>query len=407
MNYIYKLIDKLRSDKIFRNSIVISGFMIFGQLLSIYRERVLANYVGIGAELDIYNTAFRVPDIIMTILLSVVATGIIVPYLSAEYNSQVTEDRDKYNSKFNNSLILFLIIIFILIIFTFTFMPYIMRLLTRDIVTGADFEQLILLSKILLIQPLFLGLSILFSSLGQIRDKFILSSLSPIIYNFGIIFGIIFLYKDHGLLGIIIGVVVGAMGHFILQLFHLRKNPIHIHLKHFNKNYIIKHFRLAVPRSGSLLLTEVKNTLFNFILLSVGAGALSIYRLINNIINIPPSIISGGVGTSSLPTLSKYYNDNKYEEHNKLFLNSIYKVLLIVCPLTIILYIYARDIIGFIYGYKINNINEMVSFMQAVILQVIVFSITVQFTNYFSSMKLQGLIFKANLIGTVLIFIHF
>ncbi|MCX8501942.1 MAG: hypothetical protein ORO03_09660 [Alphaproteobacteria bacterium] len=231
---LFSLIKRLKEDKIFFNSMIVSGFMIFGQLLSVYRERVLASYIGIGAQLDIYNTAFRIPDIIMAILMSLVATSTIIPFMSQEYYS----DNNKYNSKFNSSLILFLSLILIIIIITAIFMPFVLKLLVKDNIVGQDFTQLVLLSRLLLLQPLLLGLSILFSSLGQIRDRFILSSLSPIIYNAGIIFGVIVLYNKYNLVGVIIGVLIGALGHLLLQLLHLRYNPINIHIRHFKREFI-------------------------------------------------------------------------------------------------------------------------------------------------------------------------
>lgn len=73
----------------------------------------------------------------------------------------------------------------------------------------------------------------------------------------------------------------------------------------------------------------------------------------------------------------------------------------------IFVYLYAESIFRIIYGSNISNITEMVFFLKIIIWQVIIFSITIQFTTYFNSIKSPSTIFKANLIGSFFIFIHF
>ncbi|MBI2556595.1 MAG: murein biosynthesis integral membrane protein MurJ, partial [Planctomycetes bacterium] len=43
-------------------------------------------------------------------------------------------------------------------------------------------------------------------------------SFAPILYNFGIILGILFLFPSFGVRGIIYGVLFGAFMHFMIQL---------------------------------------------------------------------------------------------------------------------------------------------------------------------------------------------
>ena len=97
----------------------------------------------------------------------------------------------------------------------------------------------------------------------------------------------------------------------------------------------------------------------------------------------------------------------KYKEHNRLFLNSIYKIIFTMSIIAIFIYLYAESIFRIIYGSNISNIAEMIFFLKIIIWQVIIFSITIQFTTYFNSIKSPSTIFKANLIGSVFILIHF
>jgi putative peptidoglycan lipid II flippase len=48
--------------------------------------------------------------------------------------------------------------------------------------------------------------------------------LSPVFYNVGIIFGIIFLFPQFGVYGLGFGVIIGAILHFLIQAIVVYKN---------------------------------------------------------------------------------------------------------------------------------------------------------------------------------------
>ena len=94
---------------------------------------------------------------------------------------------------------------------------FLMPFITRIIFPGFDLEatkQTVLLSRILLAQPILLSLSGFFGSINQTALRFVAFAASPILYNLGIIGGILFLVPKLGLMGLAIGVVVGAFFHF-------------------------------------------------------------------------------------------------------------------------------------------------------------------------------------------------
>ena len=399
---LFSLIKRLREDKIFLNSMIVSGFMIFGQLLSVIRDRFLIQYVGIGSELDIYNTAFRIPDLILAILMSLIASGTVIPFYNKEY---LDGDNVNYNKKFNSSLILFLFLITLLCVIALIFMPFILSIFIKDF-NNIDSETLIYLSRLLLIQPILLGSSILISTIGQIKERFILYSLSPIIYNLFIILGTLFLYKDFGLKGIIFGVIIGAVAHLLLQFIHFKYSDIKLSFSHFDWKYAKEHILLALPRSGSYIITELRNIFFTSISISAGASIYTIYRLAMNISNIGPAIIANGLSSSSIPRLSALYINHKYEEHNKLFLRNIISISCMMLCIMFILYLFCNNIVRIIYGND-PNIYNVVDFINSSLLYILFFALTLQFTTYFNSIKKPKMIMYSNIIGIILLIGHY
>src|SRR3989339_145783 len=57
-------------------------FAIASQVLALLRDRLFANYFGAGTELDVYYTAFRIPDALYIVIASFVSVSVIIPFLS-------------------------------------------------------------------------------------------------------------------------------------------------------------------------------------------------------------------------------------------------------------------------------------------------------------------------------------
>ena len=70
------------------------------------------------------------------------------------------------------------------------FAPAILRLLFPQFEAGGHMLELVLLTRIMLLQPVLLGLSNILAGVTQSRKRYWLYSISPLLYNLGIIFGI-------------------------------------------------------------------------------------------------------------------------------------------------------------------------------------------------------------------------
>ena len=77
--------------------------------------------------------------------------------------------------------------------------------------SGTDLSKYILYTRILMIQPIFLGLSTLISTLAQSRHQFYLYGIAPLIYTLTIICSIVFGYNKFGASALVFGVLLGAV----------------------------------------------------------------------------------------------------------------------------------------------------------------------------------------------------
>ena len=127
----------------------LAGFSIFSQILAFLRDRLLAHYFGAGEALDIYYTAFRIPDFIFVTLGSLVSISVLVPMFSRKAIGNGGEVKSYINSIFTS----FSILIIGSCALFFVFMPQIAALLFKGF-SAETLIQIIKFSRILLLSPI-------------------------------------------------------------------------------------------------------------------------------------------------------------------------------------------------------------------------------------------------------------
>jgi len=337
---------------IFRNSLLLAFFSAVSLLLGIIRDRLLADHVGIGFTLDLYNASFRIPDLLYGTLLAFISAGTVVPFLTKE-------DKDGRQISPLHRLIalssLFLIINLVVGITLFIALPFIAHL----IVPGFTLEQresYITLTRVLMIQPLLIGLASLFSCYAQLRNEFFLLGVSPLLYSIGIIYGVIYLYPVYGVKGLITGVLIGAALSLLLQTFSLRTLRKH-HFKHIFSWYLTKEaIRLALPRSGTNIITQVRTIIFHGFATVLGPGYLSAYLFALRVTDAVVQIVQQSVTTASIPVLSRDYSENKID----LYKRTVRKYTTILFGIgalsSVLIFTVQEHLVGLLYGHSSMNV---------------------------------------------------
>lgn len=293
---------------------LLAVFALFSQVLALIRDRLLAYFFGAGSTLDTYYAAFRIPDIIFVAIASMVSVYVLIPFLAEK--SSISKEKEKEFINIIFSAFFFIIIAVSAVAFIFT--PQIMKVFFPGFTNPEQFGNLILLTRVLLLQPIFLGFSNLFASVTQIHKKFILYSLSPVLYNIGIILGIIFFYPSFGFIGLGFGVVLGALFHFIIQLPFIIKNGLFPKIifgklwSHFND--IKKVIFLSLPRTFALSAHQI-SLLFLISFASImEKGSIAVFNFSFNLQSVPLTIIGVSYSVATFPTLAKMFSNGETKE---------------------------------------------------------------------------------------------
>ncbi|MFA6340828.1 MAG: lipid II flippase MurJ, partial [Candidatus Paceibacterota bacterium] len=160
---------------------LLAFFAISSQLLALIRDRLLASHFGAGHLLDLYYAAFRIPDFIFITVGSMVSVSVLIPFLVEKM-----KDGPEEGKKFiGNIFTFFFSLIIVTSAIVFFFIPWINKLLFTGF-SDADLVTVNTLTRVLLLSPIFLGISNIFGTLTQTYKRFLIYSLSPLLYNIGI-----------------------------------------------------------------------------------------------------------------------------------------------------------------------------------------------------------------------------
>src|SRR3989338_9318559 len=110
-------------------------FAICSQLLALVRDRILAAQFGAGNTLDLYYSAFRIPDVLFVIAASVVSISVLIPFLIERFDAGEKEAKEFIDTVFS----FFFCFIALLGIIAFIFAPYFMKILFPAFATRSSF----------------------------------------------------------------------------------------------------------------------------------------------------------------------------------------------------------------------------------------------------------------------------
>jgi putative peptidoglycan lipid II flippase len=184
------------------------------------------------------------------------------------------------------------------------YMPSFLAFLYPNFATAPQHDEFVLLARILLLQPILLGLSGILGSVTQVHRRFVLFAISPVLYNLGIILGTIVLYPLWGLPGIGLGVVIGAIAYLVVNIPIVMEAGVMPRFRVPTYALMVSVIRDSVPRSLALGMGSVTALLLTAFASRVGTGAVSVFTFASNLEAVPLALIGSSYAVAAFPALS-------------------------------------------------------------------------------------------------------
>ena len=327
-------------------SLILAVSYLGSAFLGLFRDRLLAGTFGAGNELDVYYAAFTVPDFIALILIFGAISAAVIPIFSS-YLMSSKEEAWEYASVFLNIFLGFLILVCaILIIFT----PYFVSLIAPGF-SGEKKELTVQLMRIMFLSPIILGVSNIISGILQVFHRFLVTALAPLMYNLGIITGILYFYPSMGLKGLAWGVVLGGVLHLLIQipafLFSGFKYKLSFNYKHPG---VSKTLKLMVPRSLGLGAGQLNTIAITAIASTLMSGSIAVFNLANNLSAILINAVAVSLSTASFPSMSMAFLRAEEEKFLTKFSGAFRQAIFLTIPLSILILILRAQIVRVVLG---------------------------------------------------------
>ena len=320
-------------------------FSIVSGLLGLFRDRFLAGMFGASRTLDIYYASFRVPDFLYTLLLFFTASTAIIP-LFLERNAK---DKRAAENFFGTLLLFFTVIMVVCGIAAFIGMPHLSRLLLPGF-SEADVTTSTTLARILLLSPLLLGISNIFSGVAQSFRRFFVYALSPVLYNIGIIFGVLVFLPIGGLRGLSWGVALGAFMHMVVQLVAIVGMGVRPRYEHISWVDIKKVVLLSFPRTLGLATTQIAALILTGIASTLHKGSIAIFTLASNLENLPITMVGLSYSVAAFPSLTSFSLANARDHFEEHFSAAFKHILFWTVPFSALLLVLRAQIVRVVLG---------------------------------------------------------
>ena len=295
-------------------AILLSVSALGSRGLGVLRDYIFAKTFGVGAEggrfaLDAYFVAFKIPDFLYVMLIFGAMSAAFIPLYTQLLKKDGKERAFLFASEVMNGLFTLL---FLISGICFILAPWLIPFLAQGY--SPELQTLTVdLTRILLLSPLFLGLSGVLQGVENAHKSFWGAALAPLVYNGSIIAAAYWFAPTYGVYALAWGAVVGTFLHFLVQLPGTLHTGFRYRFRFAWKGKEFREFlRLVVPRLFGTSAAQV-GVLFNtFLCTLLPLGSLSIYNYAFNLESIAYGVVAISVSTAVFSTLAEHADNPEH-----------------------------------------------------------------------------------------------
>jgi putative peptidoglycan lipid II flippase len=340
-----------------RSSLIIAVFFGLDKILAFGRAIIINNQFGLSYELDVFNAANNIPDL-LSALISGGALGVALIPVLADYLA--TRGRKDAWDLFTRILNLAFITTAAISIVIALIAPW---MIANIIAPGFPGEQQALaveLMRLDLVAILIFSISGLSMAGLQANKHFILPALAPALYNIGQIFGALVLASEvgysfgsitlpsygYGVHGLVYGVILGALLHLGIQIpgllrYGFRWRPV-IGLRSAGVQQVMT---LLGPRVLTMFFIQLFFITRDNLASRLGEGSVTALNLGWFIMQVPETLLGTAVAIALLPSISELFSQGDRDGFRDTVRGTIRVIIALTVPSAVLLGVGLRPLV--------------------------------------------------------------
>ncbi|MDP3996942.1 MAG: murein biosynthesis integral membrane protein MurJ [Candidatus Andersenbacteria bacterium] len=338
------------SSRVVSAALILGAASLGSRFMGLIRERVFTTTFGAGDTFDAFVAAFRLPDLIFNLVVVGALSAAFIPL----FTEKLVHSKDKKKREaFDFSLSVLHLVLIVVIIFSILYVMLadkIVPLITPGF-SGGKLAMTIMLSRVMALQPILLSISFIFSGVLNSFKRFVAYAMAPILYNVGIIIGVVWLVPMMGVSGLGWGVVLGAALHMLVQL----PSAIAVGwrwrlIMEWSSVDVKKLRRMIIPRIFGLAGTQVNLFLVTIIGSGLAAGTISVFHLASNVQSLPIGVFGLAFAQAAFPTLAEQVARGQEKEFRNTLTKTFRYILFLVVPVAVFFFLLRAQLIRVLFG---------------------------------------------------------
>ncbi len=291
-----------RNRNIARSTLIVMIAFGIAKIISLAQTVIIARVFGLSQDWDAFVAANSIPELIFTLIAGGALAHAFIPVFGGFL---ARGDKDGAWRTASHVINTIFTATFVVSVITFFAAPWLVANVVAPGFDAVAQSQTVELMRILLVSTLIFSVSGISMGILQSHNHFLLPALAPIMFDLGILFGVLFLITPLGVNGVAVGAVLGAAMHFGIQIpgliyFRAQWRPQF----GFNDPILWRIIRLMLPRIAGLGVFSVNFIIMNNIASRLGVGSVSALSWGWRLMQIPQTLIGTAMGTVIFPTLA-------------------------------------------------------------------------------------------------------
>jgi putative peptidoglycan lipid II flippase len=365
-----------------RATFILTGAFVVSRVFGLVRTFLFAFVFGAGATSDAYLQAFYIPDFIF----NVVAGGALASAFIPVFTKYMAGDKDEKSAwhissaALNLAIAIMIVLALLAIIFAGQIIPLYnpKPLADSPQVYAAHISLITMLARIMLLQAVVLGGGVIVTSILNARQNFLLPAIGTVLYNVGIIIGLLpgvylaFRGQRNDLFAVYAatwGVVLGAILQVAIQIPGLVKVGMRYTFS-FDWRHpgVIQIGRMMVPRIINAAMLYFSIFVDRYLITYLGVflaadlvnGLVTQYYQALQILLLPLGIFGMAVSTAAFPTLAENVAKGRMDRLRSIIQETLRSILFLSIPSSIGLIVLGLPIVQVLLEHGAYNLQSAI-----------------------------------------------
>ena len=338
----------------------VSALTLLSRIAGLARESLKAFAFGAGMQMDAFEAAFRLPNILRRLFAEGAFSQAFVPILSEYRRARGDAATRDLAGRVATLLAVVLVALSALGIVA---APWLVYLLASGFAqTPGKVELTADLIRIMFPYILFISLVSLAGGVLNVYRRFAIPAFTPVLLNVSMIAAAIYLapHVDPPILALAWGVAIGGVAQLLFQLWPLARLHMLPRVSfHWRDEGVRRILLLMGPAILGVSAAQISALINTQLAAYLGNGRISWITYADRLMEFPSALLGVALGTILLPSLSKHHHDANDAQYSELLDWGLRLTFLLALPAALALALLAVPLIATLYHYGRFTVNDL------------------------------------------------